>query len=70
VWTWTAIDAGTKLVASWCGGNRGEQQRVRDVYQAVPAADRPRVDRVLADIACAGLLETPAKRRAENYAGG
>ena len=47
-----------------------KQQRVRDAYQAVPAADRARVDRFLADIGCAGLFEKPATWRVKKNAGG
>ena len=47
-----------------------KQQRVRDAYQAVPAADRSRVDRFVADIGCAGLFETPAAWRVKKNAEG
>jgi len=47
-----------------------KQQRMRDAYQAVPAADRSRVDRFLADIGCGGLFETPAAWRVKKNADG
>lgn len=43
---------------------------MRDAYQAVPAPDRPRVDRFLADIGCAGLFETAAAWRVKKNADG
>ena len=47
-----------------------KQQRVRDAYQTVSAADRDNVDRFLADIGCAGLFETPAAWRVKKNAEG